>query len=53
MDACITIFKTMILSLLEYGCVIYRGTGTSNISKVNKLFYRGLIICTNNYYHET
>ena len=53
MDACITIFKTMILSLLEYGCVIYRGTGTSNISKVNKLFYRGLRICTNNNYHET
>ena len=52
-DECITIFKTMILSLLEYSCVIFRGTGTSNISKVNKLFYRGLRFCTNNNYHET
>ena len=46
------IFKTMILSLLEYGCIIYRGTNTNNISKMNRLFYRGLRICTNTNNHE-
>ena len=46
-NACITIFKTMILSLLEYGCIIYRGTSATNLAKIDKLFYRGLRVCLN------
>ena len=46
-SACIVIFKTMILSLIEYGDIIYAGTNQSNISKIVNLFYRGLRICDN------
>ena len=44
-NACITVFKTMILSLIEYGDIIYEGTTAKNIDTINKLFYRGLRIC--------
>ena len=47
-EACITIFKTMILSLIEYGDVIYNGTSHSNLNTIDKLFYQGLRICINN-----
>ena len=43
--ACVTVFKTMILSLIEYGDIIYEGTTLKNIETINKLFYRGLRIC--------
>ena len=43
--ACISIFKTMILSLIEYGNIVYAGTTYSNLDKLDKLFYRGLRIC--------
>ena len=48
--ACISIFKTMVLSVLEYGNIIYSGTSKINLEKLDKLFYRGLRICdaTNN-----
>ena len=46
-DACITVFKSMILSLLEYGDVIFAGTSTRNINSIDRLFYRGLRICLN------
>ena len=52
-EACILIFKTMILSLIEYGSIIYRGTNIANITKFKRLFYRGLRICTNSQQHET
>ena len=45
-EACITIFKTMILALFEYGDIIYSGTSCENLKKIDKLFYRGLRICT-------
>ena len=41
-EACILIFKTMILSLMEYGDIIFTGTSTNNLLKVDRLFYRGL-----------
>ena len=49
-NACINIFKTMVLSLIEYCDIIYAGTTQSNLSDIDKLFYRGLRICvyTNN-----
>ena len=47
-QACITIFKTMVLSVIEYGDVIYAGTSALNLNKIDKLFYRGLRICMGN-----
>ena len=44
-QACILIFKTMVLSILEYGNIIYSGTSMNNLDKLDKLFYRGLRIC--------
>ena len=46
--ACIDIFKTMGLSLIEYCDIIYGGTSQGNLSKIDQLFYRGLRICLNN-----
>ena len=37
----------MILSLLEYGDVIFAGTSARNINSIDRLFYRGLRICLN------
>ena len=44
----------MILSLIEYGDVIYSGTSCENLNKLDRLFYRGLRICTgvDNRYNE-
>ena len=47
-QASITIFKTMVLSVIEYGDIIYSGTSTGNLGKIDKLFYRGLRICMGN-----
>ena len=44
-NACITVFKTMVLSIMEYGDIIYAGTSKRNLDKKDKLFYRGLRIC--------
>ena len=44
-SACISIFKTMILSLIEYGDIIYEGTSARNLDNISKLFYKGLRIC--------
>ena len=44
-EACILLFKTMVLSIMEYGDIIYTGTSKSNLDKLDKLFYRGLRIC--------
>ena len=52
-DACIAIFKTMILSLIEYGDVVYNGTSQTNLNVIDKLFYRGLRICLNNNIYMT
>ena len=46
-DACINIFKTMVLSVIEYCDIIYAGTSQANITKIDDLFYRGLRICIN------
>ena len=46
-NASIVIFKTMILSLIEYGDIIYAGTSQNNLTKIGNLFYRGLRICDN------
>ena len=50
-EACINIFKTMILSLIEYGDIVHNGALQLNLNNIEKLFYRGLRIClnTNNY----
>ena len=50
-EACTTNFKTMVLSLIEYGDIIYAGTTNVNLDKLDKLFYRDLRICdgTNNW----
>ena len=45
--ACITIFKSMVLSLIEYGDIIYQGTSCDNLDRLDKLCYRGLRICDN------
>ena len=45
--ACVIIFKSMVLSLIEYGDIIYQGTSCKNLDKLDKLFYRGLRICDN------
>ena len=37
-NASITIFKTMILSLIEYGDIIYAGTNQTNLNKIVNLF---------------
>ena len=49
-NACINIFKTMVLSLIEYCDIIYAGTTQGNLNDIDKLFYRGLRTCvyTNN-----
>ena len=47
-DTCITVFKTMVLSIIEYGDVVYSGTSACNLGKKDKLFYRGLRICLGN-----
>ena len=36
--ACINIFKTMILSVIEYCDIIYAGTSQGNLSDIDKLF---------------
>ena len=46
-DACINIFKTMVLSVIEYCDIVYAGTTQTNLSAIDKLFYRGLRICLN------
>ena len=46
--ACTIIFKTMVLSIMEYGDIIYAGTSKANLDKIDKLFYRGLRICDAN-----
>ena len=46
-EACINVFKTMILSLIEYGDVIFAGTSSRNLNNIDRLFYRGLRICLN------
>ena len=47
-EACILIFKTMVLSILEYGNIIYSGTSKTNLDKLDKLFHRGFRICDSN-----
>ena len=47
-SACINIFKTMVLSLIEYCDIIYAGSSQGNLLKIDNLFYRGLRICINN-----
>ena len=37
----------MVLSLIEYGDIIYAGSSQNNVDKLSKLFYRGLRICDN------
>ena len=44
-QACITIFKTMVLSVIGYGDIIYAGTSSNNLDRIDKLFFRGLRIC--------
>ena len=45
---CITNFKTMVLSVIEYSDIIYTGKSMGNLDKIDKLFYRGLRICMGN-----
>ena len=41
-EASINIFKTMVLSIIEYCVIIYNGTSATNLFDVEKLFFRGL-----------
>ena len=45
------IFKTKILSLIEYGNIIYKSTLQTHLNSIDRMFYRGLHICldTNNH----
>ena len=43
--ACILTFKTIVLSIIECGDIIYSGISKSNLNNIDKLFYRGLRIC--------
>ena len=52
-EASILISKTMVLSIIEYGDIIYAGTSNANLDKVEKLFYRGLRICDATNIHVT
>ena len=47
-NACIKLFKSMILSLIEYGDIVYEGTSAKNLDNISRLFYRGLRICCMN-----
>ena len=47
-QACITIFKSMVLSVIEYGDIIYTGTSSGNLDRIDRRFYRGLRICMGN-----
>ena len=38
----------MVLSVIEYGDIIYAGTSSGNLDRIDKLFYRGLRICLGN-----
>ena len=38
-EACIMVFKTMVLSLFEYGDVVFAGTFQENIKKIDLLFF--------------
>ena len=46
-EASINIFKTMILTIIEYGDIIYNGTSEANRNVIEKLFYRGLRLSIN------
>ena len=35
----------MVLSVIEYCDIVYAGTTQTNLSKIDRLFYRGLRIC--------
>ena len=37
----------MILSVIEYGDIIYNGTSQTKLNDIEKLFYRGLRTCMN------
>ena len=39
----------MVLSVIEYGDIIYAGTSKTDLDKIDKLFYRGLRFCDANY----
>ena len=52
-EACINVFKTMVLSLFEYGDIVFAGTSQENLKKIDRLFYRGLRICLNFNYNVT
>ena len=41
-DACINIFKTMVLSVIEYCDIIYAGTTQANITKIDNFYLQGL-----------
>ena len=43
-EACILVFKTMVLSIIEYGDIIYAGTSKANLDKIDKLFYREFVM---------
>ena len=43
-DASLKVFKSMIVSLIEYGDIIYEGTSCKNLELISPLFYRGLRI---------
>ena len=49
-EACIIVFKSMILSSFEYGDFIYAGTTCENLRKLDGLFYRGLRTCIGTQY---
>ena len=48
-EASIMVFKTMILSIIEYGDTLYAGTNYENLRKLDRFFYRGLRICIGNH----
>ena len=47
-EASINIFKTMVLSVIEYCDIVYARSSQTNLTKIDKLFYRGLCLDYNN-----
>ena len=47
-EACIAIFKTMVLSVIEYGYIIYSGTSTGNFNKIIKFLFKHTVVVNGN-----
>ncbi len=47
------IYKTIIKSIIDYGCMFYSNTNISNLDKIEKNYYHSALICTQAYQHTS